>query len=261
MKKNSIFLKAIAVILTLAFVFAAVPAFRYEAKAAGVKDVIPAKVRIYSRSVSNSAIEIFMVQAGYKITGLKSNSSNLKVYNTRTGASYEEGYGSELRIGCYARKEGTYKVSYTLVNGKSKIKKTTTVYAKNDGPFKSVKFAGQRLDLRDDGDYGYMAKKNSGKFEVKLNKGYKLKGIEVRSYALNGSSTKEVTKKISNKANVTLSDVPYKYSYSSSYDGTVYENTEYMVARTVFAVTYTDKYSKQEKTSTYELYRLVRWVE
>ncbi len=261
MKKNSIFLKAIAVVLTLAFVFTAVPAFRYEAKAAGVKDVIPSKVRVGVRSTYNSGIEILLAEAGYTITGLKSNSSNLKVYNTRTGGTYEEGYGTELHIGCYARKEGTYKVSYKLVKGSKKINKTTTVYAKIDPAIKSVKFAGQRLDLHEDSDYGYMAKKDSGKFEVKMYGGYKLKGINVSYYtSTNNGYTNWVSKSIKNKSTVKLSDVPYKYSYTT-YDGEVNELTEYMVAQTSFEIVYIDKWSKQEKKVTYNLYKLVRWAQ
>lgn len=267
MKKRSILSKVIAVVLTLAFVLTAFTGFKYEAKAAtDLKDYVPTSVRIYTRSIDNSAIRIQLVDQGYSIKNIKSNNPNLKVYGTRVETSTSQySFGSEFAIGCYARKDGKYKVTYTLEKNGKKEKKSVTVYAKMDSAIKSVKFGSQRLDLYGEDTMGYMAKKDSGKFSVKMNKGYKLKGIRVgvyahKAYGDSSISSEMVYTDIANNSNVTLSDVPYRNFYESQYSsyGT---DTEHMVAETRFEITYIDKYSKEERTLTYTLYKLVRWAE
>ncbi len=264
-KKNILF-RALALVLMAAFIFTAVPSVAMTAKAADeTTDSIPSKVRIYPYFVDNYAIEIGLVDSGYKLKNLKSNDSNLKVYNTGKTNSTYSGYKTEFDIGCYARKPGKYKVSFTLVKGSKKLKKTVTVFAKADEPIKKVTFAGKRIDSYIDYDYaGRMGFPDSGAFSVKMRKGYKLVGINVKTYLHSTNTYSESTytnssyvdKAISNGDTVSLSDVAYKYYYKYQENETFEEN---MVAETVFEITYKDKYTKEEVTTQYSLYKLVNF--
>ncbi len=272
-KMSKILARVMAAVMAIAFVFTAVPAFSFDAKAAEtVQDEIPTKARIYVRVINNYAIKINLRESGYKIKNLKSSSSNLKVFNTYENSStntYGDSYKSQLEIGCYARQEGVYKVSFNLVKGSKKTKKTVIVYAKNDGPFKKVTFAGKNLDVYDGG----MAPADSGVFKAVMNKGYRLKKIEMEVNVIKDDSYSESSKYINtnrsatvikNGAKVNLSNVAYKYlsSYTSSYSSEYNSLTEEedMVALTQFRVTYVDKYTKQEMYATYSMYKLVNFA-
>lgn len=261
--------KGMALLLAIAFAVTLVPSLSFKAYAADnaqVKDIIPTKARIYTQSVDNSAIEIELVDSGYKLTKLKSSDKNLKVYNTGFEESQYGDYKTEFQIGCYALKSGTYKVSFTLVKGKKKTAKTVTVYAKDDSPIKSVKYGGKRLDTYNEAYYGGFGYPNSGAFKVTMNKGYKLKRIEVERYIKSSYSSDDyegVTSdryEIKNGATVTLSDQAYRHKYESEYYPENAEDTEYMCAETSFIVHYIDKYTKEERTRSYSVYKLVNWV-
>ncbi len=259
--------KGMALLLAIAFTVALIPTMSLRANAASdpVEDKIPKAVRIYPRSVDNSAISISLVDEGYKLTGLKSSDKNLKVYNTYTESSKYGDYKSEFKIGCYALKAGKYKVSFTLVKGKKKTSKSVTVFAKDDGPIKSVKFAGKRLDIRDEAHMGGFGYPDTGAFKVVMNKGYKLTKIEVQKHVKSSYNNEDYeftdseNTVISNGATVSLCDLAYRYFNKGTYDPEDAEDTQYMCADTAFIVSYIDKYSKEERRTYYYVYKLVNW--
>ena len=266
MNKNNKLFRILAVLFALALTIMAIPSVNVKAATSSeVKDEIPTKVRIMSRSVYSSAIQIKLVDEGYKLKNLKSNNTNLKVYNTYVEEATDSDYNTEFRIGCYARKTGKYKVSFDLVKGSKKTHKSVTVFAKDDEPIKKVTFGNKRVDYNytsNSGNYGRMGYPDSGVLKVTMRGGYKLKKIEIGKYETKSYSDGDVYSsenyvEVSNGATITLSDVPYTYKNTSS----SYANeTEYMVAETEIRVTYIDKYTKTEATRIFDIYKLVKWA-
>ena len=150
--------------------------------------------------------------SGYKVKNIKSSSSNLKIYkrNYSSSNTSNSSYSKATTVNSmynyitlygYAKKAGTYTISYNLtdINGvKVMPTQTVTVVAKDDvSPFKKITYAGQslwtnegsRFSLSDDTNV-YTTKKK-GKLIVKPASGYKIKKIEVATY--NATATKTTT--------------------------------------------------------------------
>ncbi len=244
-----------ALVLVFAFMFSVVPSLSINVKAADtVKDVIPTKVRTQARMVSRE-FSINIVEGGYKIANLKSYNKNLKVYVTQQhnySDTASDKYKSQLKVGMYALKEGKYKVTFNLVKGNKKTKRTVTVFAYNDEPVKRYKFAGKTVD-----DDSRMVTADAGNFKVIMNKGYKLKSIRVitnvqDSYFKDWYSMwqNQPGVYIKNGQYVSLSKIARRCNHSGEYENE-------MVAGTFFKVTYIDKYSKEEKETGITLYKMV----
>ena len=207
-------------------------------------------LRIYSRLQSNSDIHINLPKGKVcYVKNIKTNSKNLIAKNTRyyTSTSTDEYTNPYAEIGLYAKKEGTYKVTYNICDkaGKKLSSGKVTVYAKNDSPVKSAKFANKEINSA-------LTGKTSGKLSISMNKGYKLKKITVATYDKSG---KEVVKNFKNNSTLKLGQYAYisrnTYSDSSSY----YTS---LAARTTITVTYVDKYTKQECKLVYIIRRLAK---
>ena len=144
----------------------------------------------------------------------------------------------------------------------------------NDSPFKKVLVNGKDYYKMD----SYFTTKKSIKFKVVMNKGYKFKKLELGTYGApapvtddyRSSSYKNYTnlenemtyRTVKNGAKVTLGnygsyslreydydngyDKPYKYHYLS----------DSMTASTYLRVTYIDKYTKQEETTSFYFSKL-----
>ena len=207
-------------------------------------------LRIYSRSQSNSDIHINLPKGKVcYVKNIKTNSKNLIAKNTRyyTSTSTDEYTNPYAEIGLYAKKEGTYKVTYNICDkaGKKLSSGKVTVYVKNDLPVKSVKFAGKEVNYA-------LTSKKSGKLSVKMNKGYTLKKITVTTYNKAG---KEVVKTMKNNSTLKLGE--YAYIFDNSYsNGRNYSTS--LAARTKITITYIDKYTKQECESIYSISRLAK---
>ena len=277
--------KLCSVILTLALfvsIFSS-SAFTSEAatkSAAQLKKAVPSKVRIFAyNEYSYNGITVYINDYKNHITNIKTSSKNLKAKVTRKtyDSNTTDNYGV---IGLYALKEGKYTVSFDVLTekgGKKLYSKKVTVYAKNDSPIKSITYAGN-TNLYD------IQSKASGKLNVKMNKGYKLKSIEVGTYSYTDqkdtskSSDTSVSvekdynttltyKKVKNNSKITLGTIPYsnytyRYSksssdYSSSLNIYKYLNTD-VIASTDVRITYMDKYTKQETTTTYTIRRFAK---
>ncbi len=150
--------------------------------------------------------------SGYKVKNVKSSSSNLKLfkrtstYNTKSNDSNSAqtsiSGSSTVSLYGYAKKAGTYKVTYNVtdVNGvKVMPTQTVTVVAKDDvSPFKKITYAGTSLwnnsGSRFSGltDTTVYTTKKKGKLVVKPASGYKIKKIEVATYNAVDTKTENI---------------------------------------------------------------------
>lgn len=228
--------------------------------AAAERGSVPSKVRVYSGSYDNTAISFNYVNAGDQIKNLKSSSKNLIVkqtYQREESESYSSTTPSNYaQIGVYAKKEGTYTVSFDIYSKDGSVKRSShkvKVYAKNDSPVSSIKLGGKSLW---ESSSAFTTMK-SGKLSIKMASGYTLKKITIRTYDKNGKTVEKVVK---NNKKITLGQYGYSYSYDyqSSY------NPEYwyaywsksISAPTYIEITYKDKWTKQNETVTYSVVRL-----
>lgn len=237
----------------------AVPNMQAFAKAS----VYPKKITIPVGSTYETDIDISYSLGDAKIAKVKSNSKNLYVKQTSqyyhdtlyTNTEHPYGYAT-LRL--YAQKPGKYKVTFQVCNtqGKKVSKHTVQVTAKEmdleyyHPAIKKVTFAGKQ-DI-----FGTLTNKKSGKFKVKMQKGYKLNSIIMGYYDANGNL---IERPIKNNSKVTLSSYAYKveHDYKSTWDPNYwyyYLNTGFF-AGTSFRVEYTNKKTKEISTRYYYLYR------
>lgn len=237
----------------------AVPDMQASAKAY----VSPKSITIPVGSTYETDVNIDYSLGDAKITKIKSSSKNLYVKQTHqeyheTQYNWSEhpyGYAT-LRL--YAAKPGKYKVTFQVCNaqGKKVSKHTVKVTAKEmdleyyNPALKKVTFSGKQ-DV-----FGMITNKKSGKFKVKMNKGYKLNSITLRYYDASG---KWIEQPIKNNAKVTLSPYAYKYEYDyqSSWEPTYWSYYMYtgFFAETSFRVEYMNKKTKEISSRYYYLYR------
>ena len=224
-----------------------------------------AKVRISLSSPADS------------IAKVKSSSKNLvvKVSNTysyeRTYSSYPElnKKGSGYDISYYAKKKGSYKISFQVLDKDKKVLETKTLKIKATpdayaGAFKSIQYGSQYLSKqrltttstpRLPRDNTLYTTKKSGKLKVKMNKGYKLDKIEVTTLSKNGIST---TKTVKNKKKIKITTVlkgTEKYTSSSGdYGYTLTQNPLFPSTRVTIHYHYKD--SDGDTISTYSTYHI-----
>lgn len=157
------------------------------------------------------------------ITDVKSSSSKLKV--KLAGRAYTETGYYEATIYAYAKKAGTYTVSYNLTylddnNAVQKEARTIKVIAKEYKPFKTVTFAGKSLwyDKSSASKYIYKTNdfttKKSGKLVVKAAKGFKINKIEVGTYEKKTTSAESYLKGDSTTAYQNTDTTTYSFSGS-----------------------------------------------
>lgn len=249
----------IALAVCMAAAMIAVPDLQAFAKAS----VYPKNITIPVGSTYETDIDVSYSLGDAKITKIKSNSKNL--YVKQTHQSYHESqynwsehpYGyATLRL--YAEKPGKYKVTFQVCNaqGKKVSKHTVKVTAKEmdleyyNPAIKKVTFSGKQ-DV-----FSTLTNKKSGKFKVKMQKGYKLNSITMRYYDANG---KWIEQPIKNNAKVALSPYAYKHEndYKSSYDANFWYYYMYtgFFAETSFRVEYMNKKTKEISSRYYYLYR------
>ncbi|MBB2184467.1 hypothetical protein H0486_16430 [Lachnospiraceae bacterium MD1] len=232
---------------------------------AATKDSIPKKVRSYG--TNERAIEISLADPSQSIDNIKSSSKNMVVMLTGADYNYEDrdgvsnkNYRNDYYIGVRSKKNGTYKVTFDIIDeNKKKVEtKTVEVYA-YDYPVKSITFDGKKYN-------GELSGK-SAKVKVTLASGNTIKKLEYGVYKLkkeneNNSSSEMAYTTFKNGGKVTFGTRPYYYSneYSNSYDGYTsqysYFNTG-MNCPTTIKITYYDKYTKQNETVESYFYKYV----
>lgn len=227
----------------------------------------PKKLHIDVGRANTDVIQIKLANEGDKIRNIKRSSKNLVAYQTSLDVirdSYEPSTSrNSAAIGVYAKKKGTYKVTFNIYDKNGKKKggtKSVKIYANNDTAVKSFKVDGKNIE-----NLTYYNKK-SARIKVTMNKGYKLKKIEVGTYKhiKNGNDTyAEMTyKKVRNGSKITLGTKPYYWSYkyeNTGENGSYYNNqwNKDMAASTEIRITYRDKYTKQTATTTYVIDKLL----
>lgn len=202
---------------------------------------------------------IYLGKSGYRISNVKSSSSSLLVKKTKENYSTDTDYDYDTDlykaqkmtsyhdtcISYFAKKAGTYKVSFDVVDTKTNktvATKTIKVIAKNTvylDPIKSIKYNGKDL-------YNYYpyTNKTSGKLKVTMKKGYQLVKIEVGK--VNSKGVTEY-KKVKNGAKIKLATKQtYSYSYAASYSDYKYAYSyNRLFPETIIRITYKNKKTKQ----------------
>lgn len=212
----------------------------------------PDKEHIWVKQTGEE-LEVRFDEGDFKIANLKSGSKNLILRTTYVNSSdRKQEYDAEYpwgyaRIGMYAKKKGTYTVTFDVVDRQGAVRKSYSVkvYATADMAVKKVSYAGKT-------EFFGIAPKAKGKFKVSMAKGYKLQSITMTSYDRTG---KEIVKKIKNGQNVALG----KYRSKTVYNEGAQNREDWradLLARTQFKVAYKDKYTGASKTVYYSLYRV-----
>lgn len=241
-----------SLLLALAMVLSMVP---HVVKAA-TKDEIPTKIRMY-RGQDERAIEIKLGDLTQSIDNIKTSNKNLvaKLCGTEYTSSGNTIEGQENRneyyIGLRSKKEGTYEVSFDILDeNKNKIEtKSVKVYAYGS-PIKSITFDGKNFNYNE-------ISGTSAKVKVTLTSGNKIKKLQYGVYKLkkeNNSTRSEVVyKTFKNGAKITLGKQAYYYlyEYSNQSENYSYQNKNFntnMGRPTYIQITYYDKYTKQNET-------------
>ena len=241
-KRMLCFVSAICLLITCLMV----PDKQAAASTASTKEHIQLKQ-------TGGSFEVKFQEGDYKIANLKASSKNLVLRTTYVSSSdMKNSYNKEYpwgyaRIGMYAKKKGTYTVTFNVVDRNNRVKKSHSVkvYATDEYPIKNVTFAGKT-------EFYGIASKAKGKFKVNMTKGYKIQSIIMTTYNKSGSA---VTKKIKNGQSVTLGKYRAKTMFVQGEAGREDWQAE-LLARTEFKITYKDKYTKESKTGNYTLYRV-----
>lgn len=209
-------------------------------------DNVPTKVHVFTGS--EDSFWFSFDSEGSTITNLKSSSKNLVVKLTSLSSR-------DCDITYYAKKSGSYKITFTIKpkTGKS-IKKTVKVTADKLYPIKKVTFGGKKVPL-----YTYRNDKrlyttaSSGKLSVSMNKGYKLKKIRVGTYKKHKSGkntyTDIVFKTVKNNSKISLGSV-----YQTEEFGGMYAQLESKYA--VIEIQYSSPYSKDVCGEFIYLYKM-----
>jgi hypothetical protein len=221
------------------------------------KDNIPTKVRFYHYS-DESAITIELADATQSIDNIKTDSKNLFAMLTGSELNQEQGSNTDgannknsYTIGLRSKKNGTYTVSFDIVdeNDKKVETKEIKVYA-FDSPIKSITFDGKIMDGND-------LTGKSAKVKVTLTSGNTIKKLEYGVYKIekeeNSSRSEVVYKSFKNGEKITFGTKAYYYSneYSNELEDYSYQSKNFntgMDAPTYINITYYDKYTKQNET-------------
>ena len=244
----------ICAVLAFVLVFGGVVVLPAQEVSAVTKLTYQAKVRTGVGVEFPGYVTINFVNRGDKVKNLKSSSKNLVVKPTATYSGYSS-YTATYSL--FAKKKGTYKVTFDVYNAANKRiarKKTITVYAEGRGDvIKSVKLDGKEMKHYSNNDSAFTTKK-AGKVQFAFGKGVDVLSIKVEKYDKKSVS---VPKSFVNGRKVTFGTYAYGSTYknTSYYDGSYTEMTKRFYAPTNFVINYYDKYSKQERTVTYTINR------
>ncbi len=189
------------------------------------------------------------------ITNIRSKSKNLRVNLLETVTDKTTG-GKWYKVEIYAKKAGIYKASYTYTNALGKKQnKVLKVKATDENPYKTVKIGKNELEQ---GKPNYI-KAKKGKLKVRMNAGYKLKKIElyrnkttVESVSITNTDWEVVT--VKNNSTIEIPSQPY-IAYRIGRNS--YHKINRMNADSILYITYVDKYSKEEKTIYFYMYKQI----
>ena len=208
---------------------------------------------------------VYLSNSGDRVMNVKSSSPDLIAKKTReyyhiskhtytdyeyddvTGESKQtqktedtSSYGS-TEISVFAKKKGTYTVTFDVVKNDGTVRCTKTIKVKTTpkkyvNAIKSIKYAGKDL-----GEYYPYTTKTSGKLSVQAAKGFKIKQIEIGTTNAEGET---VYKKIKNNKTIKLAK---KTAYSRKTDYSTYSYNE-LFPVTEIKVTMINNKTKEEDT-------------
>ncbi len=223
-------------------------------------------MRVDVQEPQHFAAEVYFKNPKHYISSVKSNSPNLlamiisDITATNPGESIyycqsnDTEYFRGFRIGFFATKKGSYKVTFTVKNAAKKTvtKKTIKVYAGYPNtPIKSITYAGKKyLDVWNSSSF--TTKKASGKLKLVANQTYKIKKIEIATaFDTDGNP---VYKKIKNGAKIKLATkTAYRVIYSESDSYRYGYEMDFLKPMTQIRVTYYDQKLKKTSTEEYSL--------
>lgn len=234
---------------------------------AAEKDDIPTKVRLF-RGWEERAIQIELADTTQAIANIKTDNKNLFAMLTGSESvlTQEEGVvnaaetKNSFTIGLYSKKDGTYTVSFDIIDkNKKKVEaKKIKVYAYGS-PVKSITFDGKQPN-------GNELSGNSAKVKVTLLSGNTIKKLQYGVYKIkeeNNETNSDIAyTTFKNNGKVTFGTKAYTYSHDSSYenDGYVRKQKYFytsMNCPTYISITYYDQYTKQNETYEEYYYKLL----
>jgi hypothetical protein len=265
--------KIISTVMLAVMMIGVVPSVKAEA-ATTMYGAVPSKVRIYVKEASypgfipiyNSGNSLYSINTGINfdyaaygdtIQNLKTNSKNLKakqVQEYQFSNDINESYYTSISL--YAYKKGKYTVTFDIYDeaGNKKSSHQVKVYAYDDLPVASIKVGNKNMSLE---GKTQLVSGNSGKVKVNLNKGYRLKKLEYG--VLNKANGVISYTAFKNGKKITFNNEAYSDSHPTPLGITIKQKlvNRNMFADTYLRITYLDKYTKQENTYTYTLFKSV----
>jgi hypothetical protein len=207
-------------------------------------------------------------QYAFEITGpieVKLDSEDDYITNIRTSSPalkaslVNSQYYFRNLIGLFTKTPGNYTVSFDIYGGNNVKKQTKRVKVKvyniaaEKKIIKDVKYAGKSIYGND--KYNYINIPKKGTLKVTINKGFKLKKIQVGRVSAGDRKIK--FKNFKNGGKVTLSTLGEKRVNDTSY----YTR----VSQDMYAVTYVDVYAYDKKNKklrkdTAYIYKLTNWI-
>lgn len=211
---------------------------------------VPEKLHYSVGGYSNYAFRVEFEHPGDRIANLSTSGDGLKaMVTTKSYLSNSKYMENFAEIGIYARKKGTYTLSFDICNSGNETlsSHSVKVYVKTKtGPAsKSVVFDGTEIHG------GMVEKKASGKLSVTLNKGYTLNKIVLQTYDKNG---KQKLKTVKNNSKITLGKYA-KLTETGEKKGDFYRMQTSLMAETIVMVYYTDQFTKKETYFRFWIYR------
>jgi len=246
----------ICAVLALVLVFGGVVVLPAQEVSAVTKLTYQKKVRSGVGVEFMGSFTVYFVNKGDKIKNLKSSSKNLVVKPTYIRSGYADGENFYATYSLFAKKKGTYKVTFDVYNAANKkiaSKKKITVYADGTGKvIESVKLDGKEIK-QNYSNSAYTTKK-AGKVKFAYGKGIDVLSIKVEKY---DKKSVFVPKSFGNGKKVTFGTYAYgsTSTYTSYYSGNSTSTSKEMYAPTRFAINYYDTYSKEEFTTYYYINR------
>lgn len=196
------------------------------------------KMHIGVKQARMDVIDLDLDNKNYSVSDIISSSSNLKAWKahdiTVSGGEHR------VQIGIYAKAAGTYNVTYNIVDSNSAVveSRSVAVLADNSKPFSYVKVNGKKAKFNyrnggwkvKTGNFSTNKKKATMTVQVKMKKGYTLKGIYVEKHKYVSGKYKTVDKEIKNGKKYKASKVGaftdtesyVKIKYVDDYTGKVY---------------------------------------
>jgi len=231
-----------------------------KAEASEIYGAVPQKVRIYVQDQDTDSLVFDYENYGEYIKNVKSNSKNLKAKQVLDWQeSGTEDNSNYAKIGLYAYKKGTYKVTFDIYNadGTKKSSHKVTVYAYSDTAVKSITIGKTDVTTAtEDNAAPEIVTIKSGKLKVNLNKGYKLTGLYYATANQDGTTN---VNEIKNGKKLTLGTViPTETMDVFGEDGNYKIWSTQLFAPTVILVEYKDKYTKEYYYVTYTVYKPVQ---